>query len=420
MKRLLRSRYFAGAATVAIGTAIGQVVVLLASPLLTRLYEPNELGDLAVFAAILSTLVVIGSLRYQLAIPLPENEDTAWSVLIVSLVTALSFAAVVGAVVYLLREPMARWTNAEIFSSYWWVLPISLLAASTYQALSMWAIRLESYGLLARTRVTQSVGMVGVQTGLGFTGLGSLGLLIGDAVGRAAGSGSLLATAVSRADRRMVGRSDLWAAAMRYRRFPLISTWSGLLNAVGIFSPPIMVAGLYGSRVAGFFALAQRVIAAPVTLVSFSVSQVFLGRAAHLARGASGSLHQLVRSTGRRLLLVGLVPGAVLLIAAPGLFAFVFGENWRTAGTLAQLLVPSFLLQFAVVPISQTLNVLEKQDLQLIWDALRLVAVVASLLVPALMNSSIRVAVGAYAGVSALAYSCLWYLAVRETNRGSR
>ena len=57
------------------GTAVSRLVVLMAAPLLTRIYTPDDFGVLAVYGSIVNIAVVLSSLRFEFAIPLPEQED---------------------------------------------------------------------------------------------------------------------------------------------------------------------------------------------------------------------------------------------------------------------------------------------------------------------------------------------------------
>ena len=59
------------------GTASGQLVSILLSPILTRLYSPQQFGVLSVYIAVVSILAVIASLRYELTIPLASSDDDA-------------------------------------------------------------------------------------------------------------------------------------------------------------------------------------------------------------------------------------------------------------------------------------------------------------------------------------------------------
>src|SRR5690349_9462435 len=82
LKHFLSKRQFASSVILlASGTAFGQGLVVLASPLLTRLYRPADFGVLAVYIAIISIFDVIAALCYELAIPLPQDDVMAANLL---------------------------------------------------------------------------------------------------------------------------------------------------------------------------------------------------------------------------------------------------------------------------------------------------------------------------------------------------
>ncbi|MGR6001543.1 hypothetical protein ACT7C7_27765 [Bacillus cereus] len=45
------------------GTALGQIIVFLSSPILTRLYSPEDFGVLNLYTSILSFLLVLCSFK---------------------------------------------------------------------------------------------------------------------------------------------------------------------------------------------------------------------------------------------------------------------------------------------------------------------------------------------------------------------
>ena len=87
---------------------------------------------------------------------------------------------------------------------------------------------------------------------------------------------------------------------------------------------------------------------------------------------------KLFMKTAGRLFWVGLGPALLLASAGPWMFELVFGQSWALAGSYARSLSLMMLLQFVAAPLSQTLNITERQDLQLIWDALRFVIVIGA------------------------------------------
>ncbi|MEO1020499.1 MAG: lipopolysaccharide biosynthesis protein, partial [Pseudomonadota bacterium] len=59
------------------GTVLGQALVILSSPLLTRLFTPAEFGVFAVFAGLAGIAGGLAGLRYEFAIPVMEADADA-------------------------------------------------------------------------------------------------------------------------------------------------------------------------------------------------------------------------------------------------------------------------------------------------------------------------------------------------------
>jgi O-antigen/teichoic acid export membrane protein len=188
---------------------------------------------------------------------------------------------------------------------------------------------------------------------------------------------------------------------------------SGLLNSAGLEVPLLLVAALYGDARAGFLGLAVRVIGAPATVVGQAVGQVFTGETGARIRGPTGGLAASVRSAVRRLLAVGVVPTVALVAAGPALFGLVFGPEWTEAGEFARLLAVAHLAQFAVVPVSPTLFLLERQGRELGWVAVRLLLTAGGPAACGLVGAPIGTAVLALALGHVLSYALLYVLCVR-------
>jgi O-antigen/teichoic acid export membrane protein len=143
---------------------------------------------------------------------------------------------------------------------------------------------------------------------------------------------------------------------------------------------------LFGSAVGGQFALAQRISAVPVTLVAGAVGQVFVARAARLAREEPAAMRTLFGRTTRSLALGAIIPFTIIGLLAPVLAAPVFGEAWRDAGLFVAILAPMFYLQLVTSPTGGTLDVLERQDLHLARELFRLSMVAGAVLIAATLG----------------------------------
>ncbi|MGN6392920.1 MAG: lipopolysaccharide biosynthesis protein [Gemmatimonadales bacterium] len=372
--------------TLASGTAVAQGLLALATPVLTRLYTPADYGTLAVYSSTLTVLLVVASLRYELAIPLPEDESTAASLLVLTFVFLGVSTAGLSIAVWLVGDPFTTAVRVPALRPYLWLLPVGFVGAGVYQALSYWAIRRSAFGRLARTRLSQGVGQVASQVGLGLARAGAPGLLIGDVIGRVAGGGGLALLAWRDRPAALVSRASIGEAARRYRRFPLLTTWAGIFNIGSLQLPSILFSATFGAAAAGLYALSYKMLVLPTMLVGQAVGQVFLARAAALAREPE-RLKELTERIALVLFAGGLPVFAVIALSGPRLFATVMGGQWEQAGRYAQVLAPWFVVWLVSSPLSGLLSVREWQGSALAFTTFEFALRLASLLIGAHRNS---------------------------------
>ena len=407
---LPRGRFARSVTLLAGGTALGQAVTVLVSPILTRLYTPEDFGVFGVYASILGIVTVVASLRYEYALPLPEDDETAANILVLCFLLLFGMTALSWLVIYSLGNQIVTWANVPGLKPYLWLIPLGMLGAGTYQILNYWAVRKRDFPRIARTRLSRGVARAALQVGVGFAHSGPLGLLLGQLAGETAGSTSL-GLAAWRKDRacfQAISLQGMRRAGVRYKRFPLFSSWADLLDALGLQVPQLLFAAFYGAEVAGWFALGQRVIAAPLNIVVDAVAQVYFGESARLPKDDPKAMRRLFLKLTGRLALTGGLPVAMICTSAPWFFAIVFGPGWEMAGRYVQIMGVMFAVRFAIVPLFHTLNVLERQDLYFLWESIRLVLVVGSLLVIRTLGFSDIAGIVAYSLSMMTAYVLLW------------
>lgn len=364
-------------------TAAGQAIAILAAPVLTRLYSPEDFGVLGVYAAILGIVSVVASLRYEQAVPIPRRAGMAANVLVLALSIVVATSLVSVAAVFMFGSGLAEWANIADQSYVLYLVPLGVLLTGFYQVLNNWAVRQRSFSRIARTTLLQGGSSTATQVGLGVLGSGPGGLVAGQILGRSAGITSLARLVLSDPSRplRLVSRRGMLRVARRYRRFPQLFTWSALLNSVGLMGPAIVLAGFYGAAVVGWFGLVQRLLGAPTALLGRSVTNVYFSESARLARDAPAGLSSLFTRVLRKLVLVGAVTIIPAGLVSPYVFPFVFGADWATAGRYALVLSPMIFMQFLSSPFGVTLAVLERQDLAILREVIRILLLGAALLI---------------------------------------
>lgn len=339
------------------GTAGSQLLLVLAAPLLTRLYTPEDFGVLAVYASLLGLICVISSLRYELAIPLPENDEEAASVTVLCLLIVLGATVLTSLLVVLFGNTTAEFLGAAKLSPYLWLLPVGVFASSTYSIFNYWSLRNKSFPAIARTKLRQAFTTLVLQ--IGAFKLGAPALLAGQVFGHSAGTLSLALPAFKGPAFQNVSRHGIGRAARRYRRFPIFSTWEGLTNTASLQLAPMVFSAAFGPASLGLYALAHRVLTLPLGLVGYAIGQAFFAHAPDAHR--EGKMGTSVTHFTVTLARLGAPPLILLILFGPDLFALVFGTEWRHAGYIAAWMAPWLYLQFIYSPISTVFSVTESQ-----------------------------------------------------------
>ncbi|MBW1939478.1 MAG: oligosaccharide flippase family protein, partial [Deltaproteobacteria bacterium] len=142
---MFKGHFVRGVGFIAGGTALGQAVVLIASPVITRLYCPEDFGIFSVYASLLGLLTVFGSMRYAFAIPLPKDADTAANLLALSLLVIFFVTFIISLFIWKAGDHIVLLLKIPKLRPYLWLLPVGVFGASTYSAFNFWAIRENNY-----------------------------------------------------------------------------------------------------------------------------------------------------------------------------------------------------------------------------------------------------------------------------------
>ncbi|RBW69793.1 hypothetical protein DS031_09685 [Bacillus taeanensis] len=118
------------------GSSLAQIILLISSPLLTRLYTPAEFGILAIYLSILSILLTVCSLQYEMTITLPhENEDSA-NLVVLSFLILFFSSSIFGIGLLLFKNELSILFSTKDLGNYLYLLPISLLGIGGFQILN--------------------------------------------------------------------------------------------------------------------------------------------------------------------------------------------------------------------------------------------------------------------------------------------
>jgi O-antigen/teichoic acid export membrane protein len=344
------------------GSTIAQAIVILFTPILSRIYDPADFGVWNLFLSFATTFGVAATLRYELAIVLPKEESDAKAIFVLSIIISIIFSIALFISILILHKLIISIPNISPISDYIYLIPLVVLLTGLYQSLNYWSTRNKSFANNASSRIGQSVGMSLANLGIGLTTKGASGLIWGSILGQFVGvllfSFKLLRNPFVFFNG--VTKKQIIDNRKKYINFARINTPHAILDSLQNSILVFLILDLFSSIILGYYAFAFRILKAPLGLIGAALSQVFFEKASRIIE-AGESLHSLFFNLQKKMLILGVVPFLIFFLYAPDLFGFIFSSKYIEAGRITQILIPWLFLNFLLSPFSNLPIVLNRQ-----------------------------------------------------------
>ncbi|MEO7081487.1 MAG: oligosaccharide flippase family protein [Flavobacteriales bacterium] len=401
------------------GSALAQVIPLLATPLLTRIYSPEQFGALAILLAIANPLSLLVCGRYEMTIVLPKDDREARPLLQGSLGVAVLMAVLLGSLIWIFHDVLLGWLGVKgpgvgLALS---LSPVLFYFMGSFQALNNWLVRQRAFTAMSFNRIVQTSAITLVSVAFGLWAM-EYGLLFAYLIGW----GLYLSFGLFQAQRKdgqvfKLKRGKVGEAIRRYRHFPLYNALPAVLNTAALSVPVFVITRLFDADVTGQFNLTRQAVFLPGMFIANAFMQVYTQQASALVSNGqpigSGTL-RLVRFLG----IIGAALALFLIVAGPQLFSLIFGPEWGQAGDLARLMAVPFALQFVVLPLSIVLPALGRIKAYSIWQLFYFTLVLAISFVPFTEPEDYVGALAATESIAFLILAVYLYRSIRRYDAG--
>lgn len=361
------------------GSVVAQALGILLIPIITRIYCPDDFGIFQLFTSISSIIATISCFSYHLSIMLPKKDEDSVNIVVLCIILVIFTSIISGIVFIIFSKWIGNLLNTPVISNYMIFLPIIVFLNGLFLTMNYWLSRRVRFGVIAAARVANTVSSRAVQIWAGIGGASPLGLIFGSISGYALADLFMLKGVKKKINIfKNVSFEKIKELAIRYKKFPMFTTWSALANAVSVQVPVFMLAFFFNPVVVGFYSLANVTINLPMSLIGSATGQVFFQKVAE-EKNKTGSVKNVVSEVYRRLISIGIFPMIILLIISGELFGFAFGSIWYIAGVYAKILIPWLFLVFISSPLSTLFSVLEKQGMGLSFNLTLLISRITAL-----------------------------------------
>jgi O-antigen/teichoic acid export membrane protein len=389
--KLLKSNYLKNITTLMVGTTIAQAVPILISPLLTRLYSPDNFGQVALIMSISSILTVFATCRYEMAIILPKETKDALSLVMLIFILSLVFAIALTIVIFIFNNQICQLLKNDKIANWLYFIPIFVFITSIYRGFYFYSNRESFYKHISYSRIAQVFIQSSFKVGTGFLSFKVAGLLGGNLIGHIA-STFLLGSKIVKNEKeniQSIKKQDIVRQAVNYKQFPKYLLVSHSIGTINLEIPIIFISKFFSSIIVGYYSLSKRIVALPTQFIAKAVGDVFRQKASDEYR-KNGQFDKLFLKTILTLFLISLIPFIILYLYCPFLFSLIFGENWRIAGEYAQILSVTAFIGFVSTPVDKCAIIVGNTQYILIWHVLKLVLNLGAILFYLFFNISIE------------------------------
>lgn len=405
LEAAFRGSFARSLAILSSAAVIQNALVLAASPILSRLFTPNEFGVAGLIYALAAMPITAASAHYYLAVT-QTGKRVEWinvsalSLFFISLASLL--AAIIALIVHF--DLLSVGDIGGQLGGLIFLVPASIFLESSLPVGRIWELRRANYRSLFRNRLIETVTMIVVQVVAGVLGVGAVGLIVGRMLGMGAAYFHAffgIIRDIGRSGRRVLRVGKMKQLARRYWRFPAYTTPAELLASLSRQIPPLFLAAHFSVESVGFYWLANRVLERPALLFGREISRVLLQ---HLAdnQDRGKATPTLLTKTTLILAALSLPPFVLVIIFGPWIFAGLFGEAWIHAGDYARWMSLVSFAQLIALPSRTAALFNGLQGAQALLEIVRVLAGAAAIAIAAQLTGDEIVSMAAFCVIQTL------------------
>jgi len=348
--------------TIFTGATIAQIIPFIVSPILTRIYSPENFGLLSLFISITSVFSIVVTFQYESAIVLPKSDkDAAALVYLCFIITLIvSFISFIFSILF--NKNFISWFGAEMLKFWIYLIPIPVFLTGIYNALNNWATRKKQYKRITVRTISQSITTNLLKIVFGINKFLRGGLISASIIGQATAT-FVLALLTWKDDKNIfkkIGVNDIKRNLVNYKNFPKYTAWQGFFDMINASGTTFIITSFFGSATLGLYSFTLSILQRPLQLIGASIAQVYYQKASELYNEGK-DIWGITKKLIERLTVISIFIFIPIAIAGPAIFSFIFGQKWQQAGVIAQILLPWLIIRFIGSPFTSSINIIGKQ-----------------------------------------------------------
>ena len=363
--KILKTEYFKNIYNQAILVFIAQLIPIIFSPIIARLYDENAIAEITGLISFSSILLVFSSLKLENAIVLEKDNEKAKQIVVLVVLLTLIYTLVSFFGISTFKNEITKVFKINKVINY---VPIYILSYSLLNILNFWFVRVKKFKLKAYSKLIESISYILFLISLYYIiGYNHFGLALGKIFGVSVAL--IILYKYSALKLKKTQFKTFKSILIKYRDFPLHNAPSNFVNVIGLQLIVLFIGIYFSKENFGYFGLANMIILLPISFISQSVGSVFFQKISE--NFISKNYKQLKKTFYQTLTLLALIGFSAFLVIYFGseyIFTTVYGENWLISGKIAKILSIVFLFQMTISPLGVLLIAINKVKINAYWQ----------------------------------------------------
>ena len=134
MINLNKGSFIKSVITLISGTTIAQLIPIIISPVLTRIYSPQDFGTFSFYLSLVAVISIFASGRYELAVMLPKRNIDSFHLVFLSIFLSLFAGIFTMTLVLLFGENATKLIGKPEVNSAMYLIPLSIAIIGALKA----------------------------------------------------------------------------------------------------------------------------------------------------------------------------------------------------------------------------------------------------------------------------------------------
>ncbi|MBT3592931.1 MAG: oligosaccharide flippase family protein [Hellea sp.] len=341
------------------GSIVSQLIPLLLTPIITRLYTPEDFGLYAFFLSVCSITAVGATARIESLILIPKSKRSIHSLLSLGYFFLVAYVMIV---ILVMAGSSVFNYDADIKAVMPWIAIFVFLSGSG-QFLRAVNFKRERYKIISVSDGIMSSGIGLSQIAMSLLKLPS-GLMVGNIIGIALYNLFLGLNSLADISQK-VSFQRMRVFFRKYVRYCAWGVLSGFSSRVAQESLVLFMFFMGSKAEVGYIALISRLIGLPTSIIATNIGDLLYRRLCDKKR------HEYKGEVSKAImLLVGLscIFNLGVYVIAKNFLTLIFGENWAPATDYLGAFVILYASSFVYAPLSKLYALLNMMHLDAIWQ----------------------------------------------------